>query len=690
LLVVAVAGATQAAPFAQVQHEPLPIAAKLAAYTVQPDLSNISNRAQLPKLNAAQRQALSSKGFFARPTPEQQLFVIYEHNHYKRLPSFVTVDSVLHAYHIFYDFTLRYFETGVFRGAVEELSQAMFDATSAELKGRHPPAVRAALERNLVYFAVPLVLLGKQPKLEGQPAATLAAELGKIARHGDPAECLTGATLHYSQFVPRGHYTRSETLKRYFMAMMWYGLVPMAIDNKQPGAVRQALVMSRQLARDAKLEALWQRVYEPTSFYVGKADDLSHFQCAPLADVVFGRDGLAAFADDTKVARFVAEAAKRLPTPGIACAPDGMVQGQQYRFLGQRFILDSRMFQELTHPKVGNRAYPLGLDILAVLGNPRAAHLIESLYKEQRYAHYTAQRAKLAAEAKALTPDDWQQNLYYGWLYTLLPLQQPRGAGWPSFMRTTAWQDKCLLTSLASWAELRHDTILYAKQSVSECGGDGVEPPPPPPGWVEPEPEVYSRLAWLLRLTYHGLVGRKLLLPTDMVAHEFQSFIGVLDWLATVSRKELAGSDLSRDDLKAIEEFGGTLERLMLSIAARVEQRSYVSWWDIQSKTDRDMAVIADVHTGPGQVLEEGVGHAAELWVVVPVKGKLVAARGAVFTYYEFKHPMADRLTDERWQQMLEKDKAPGMPVWAGSFMVGPALGSRAPVTQLAPMSTGC
>ena len=27
----------------------------------------------------------------------------------------------------------------------------------------------------------------------------------------------------YSQYIPRGHYTRSEELKKYFKAMMWYG-----------------------------------------------------------------------------------------------------------------------------------------------------------------------------------------------------------------------------------------------------------------------------------------------------------------------------------------------------------------------------------------------------------------------------------------------------------------------------------
>ena len=48
----------------------------------------------------------------------------------------------------------------------------------------------------------------------------------------------------------------------------------------------------------------------------------------------------------------------------------------------------------------------------------------------------------------------------------------------PYFMKTPQWQKKNLNTALASWAELKHDAILYAKQPmVAECGSGGPEPP---------------------------------------------------------------------------------------------------------------------------------------------------------------------------------------------------------------------
>ena len=46
-------------------------------------------------------------------------------------------------------------------------------------------------------------------------------------------------------------------------------------------------------------------------------------------------------------------------------------------------------------------------------------------------------------------------------------------------MQSDAWLDKQLNTSLGSWTELKHDTILYAKQAYAEMGAGGHFPPLP-------------------------------------------------------------------------------------------------------------------------------------------------------------------------------------------------------------------
>ncbi len=676
-------------------YKPVPVEAKVAPYTVKADLGNVENAKILPKLTAEQQKLLSGNGFLARPTVDEQLFYVYENNAYQKIPTFVTTDSVLHTYHVFYDFTLRYLEKEKLMRAVKELSKIMLAENLWALSNEKNARLKTAFTRNSAYFAVPLLLAGMKPELPDEVSALAAREIARIEAHNTWGPGLTGAQVDYSQFVPRGHYTRSEDFKLYFKQMMWYGLVPMNMrpdpkatveENMMP--VLQALTISQQLDYNGNAAFLWARLYDPTVFYVGKADDIAYTQLLPLITKKFGAGEFSRFDDAAKIDEFRKLVQAEVAGPGIANYNwlEGGVQGQQFRFMGQRFIPDSRYLQELVHPKVGTedvkRGFPMGLDVPAVLGNTRAADLLDNTYQQPKYENYLKQRAKLQKEVAALTLDDWKQNLYYGWMYCLQPLNTPVGDGYPSFMRNQAWQDKSLVTFLGSWTELRHDTLLYAKQSVvAECGDGEDTPPPPRPGYVEPQVELYERLSWLLKYNKEGLVSRQLVEDGGQLAEQFNTFTDLVDFLAVASRKELRNEDLSADELRQLERYGGTMESLTLTIIQIASGTTgNTGWWDITNNTDRNMALVADVHTYNDEVLEEGVGKAAEIWVVVPFRGKLVLTRGATFSYYEFQQPSENRLTDEAWQEMLLKGTAPAMPDWTKSFMLQP--GRTTPTSQ--------
>jgi hypothetical protein len=234
-------------------------------------------------------------------------------------------------------------------------------------------------------------------------------------------------------------------------------------------------------------------------------------------------------------------------------------------------------------------------------------------------------------------------------------------------MHTDAWLDKELNTVLASWAEMRHDTILYAKQSYSaECGdGKGPEEPPVPKGYVEPVAEVYHRLLWLTQATREGLRDRDLL--TAACDEAFGRMEDLLVFLERVSVKELRNEPLTTAEYDQIRLLGAEIEHLTGLVSTIIGQAGR----HLITEADEDMAVIADVHTGPGSVecLEEGVGHANHIYVAVPIEGEVHLTRGSVFSYYEFVHPAKDRLTDEKWQQMLEAGKAPPPPDWTSSVL---------------------
>ena len=649
--------------------------ARVKPYTVSPTLREVINLRAFNKsvpLSPTARQMLARNLFAVEPTNAKQLFHIYEDNDYKDLPSFVTTDAVLHLYHIFYDFTLRSVEEQALTPALKRLTEGMLAESVRTWKEMTDPQLKSAALKNTAYFAVALKLLDPQASVPAEAEEIVRAELELIKAHeGFKRGAIFPYVVDYSQFVPRGHYTRSETLQRYFGTMMWYGLTPFALRTEAGLAeepIRQSLLLVRSLYR-ANLQNEWATIYEPTSFYVGASDDITPAEWKAVMEQVFGANASAdAFTDAEKFTRFVEAAGRLRPAriqtrtlirPNQPNVPDPTIQ---LRFMGQRYIPDSEIMQRLSMPI--ERVFPSGLDVMAVMGSARAREILDAnptLYNPKNWGGYQPERAKLMDEFAKLKEKTWTSNLYWSWLYALRALTEPVPEGYPSFMRNTAWADKSLHTALGSWAELRHDTILYGKQSGAEMG-DGSAPAPYK-GYVEPNVLFWTRLLNLTRQSREGLANRNLL--SDTLKDRFEQFEDLLVTLNTISMKELRNEKLTEDEYETIRHIGGTLEYMTLSVMT-----GNPDTWEMVNETDKDMAVVADVHTGGAVVLEEGVGHANEVLVVVPVEGKLVLTRGAVFSYYEFQHPSADRLTDEKWQRMLNAGKTPPPPVWTKTFLL--------------------
>lgn len=672
-------------------------------YRAMPGFKNVANYAAVKKksqFTPAQEKLLSQNLIMARPSDFQQLFHVYESNDYQNMPSLVTTDTVLQLYHIFFDFTLRTAETEAFLPALQTLTKGMLRESTAQWKAASDEKLKSAALKNVAYFTVADRLLGLSDESPEEALKLARVEMDLIAKHEGFAQgAIFPYKFDYSQFIPRGHYTRSQSLRRYFGAMMWYGLVPFATregGKLQPETIRQGLLWTRAL-QDAKLGASWQAIYNPTAFYVGTADDLTPEEFMGAAREFYGTNApLLDYADDAKLARF-ADAVDVIRAPRIA-AQFGLKQGVpagtpnmitgplpdeiQLRFMGQRYIPDSEILQRLSAP--GQRVFPSGLDVMSVMGNNRATQILDAypqIYNANGWAGYKAERAKLNKQFAALPRTEWTSNLYYGWLDALRALQEPAASNHPSFMRGIAWQDKSLNTALASWAQLRHDTILYGKQSVVQCGGDEAEPPFVK-GYVEPNVKFYERLIALTKLSRSGLQSRKLL--PEKLTQKFEDFEDLLTFLKRVSEKELRGQKLTRDEYLDIRYIGGKLEYMTVSVIGENG-----ATWELLSETEKDMAVVADVHTGGDKVLEQGVGRALELYAIVPIEGKLYLARGAAFSYYEFKHPASDRLTDEKWQALLKAGKTPAPPIWTKSFLA-PGKGRKPTPVELEGYNSGC
>jgi len=139
----------------------------------------------------------------------------------------------------------------------------------------------------------------------------------------------------------------------------------------------------------------------------------------------------------------------------------------------------------------------------------------------------------------------------------------------------------------------------------------------------------------------------------------------VLSQLLGISVKELQAQELTQEETDFIKYAADALEAACAGMESEAMKTT----------------LVADVHTdaNSSQVLEEGTGRLMLLVAALPTaQGNVFAACGPVFSYYEFKHPMADRLTDEAWRELLDK-RAPELPAWTDTFRAGNAGSSENP-----------
>ena len=731
------------------------------AYSLPLALTEITNLSEIDsqfQLGANQKELLQQNGFVVIPWSGDDIVEPYTAMKEQGVPIFVTSDTLLHLYHIQFNEVLKRIEEEEFFDQLIDMSQAMLERSIQDYNTFTDPDLKEAARRNVAYFAVGLQLL--QTPTEDYDEARLKAEIEQwnrehpydekefkpirqvsfsipnyvtseveeeiknIEEHegfkpsaifNSDTDCACDAPCcyceDYSQYVPRGHYTRSETLKRFFKAMMWYGRMafllkggdasecaalegPLITEQDARLATIQASLISAELSSvevgDGTAQEIWDRIYSVTSFFVGTADDLTPYEYLGAMEKVFGTEFDASLLtnEDNLLALTAELAQMRNPEiyggSGICVVYPPITRERLYeclaktkgmRFMGQRFVPDSYMFQNLVSPAVGlyvgdgepftmkmtgagpARCFPRGLDVMAVLGSERAYQILQEegdTEYEGEDTSYDKQLTELKSQFGEFDVADWNRNLYWAWLYALQPLLEEFGKGYPTFMQTPAWQDRELHAALASWAELRHDTILYAKQSYTPTLEMAPPPPQPVVGYVEPVPEFYARMRALTSMTREGLAQLNAL--SDEERSRLESLESILTRLIDISENELENKELVEADYEFIRNFGEELE----SIVAGVEAEG------------KETTIVADVHTDtnpPRQVLEEGVGYVDLILTAYKLPdGRILIGAGPVFSYYEFKQPIDERLTDEKWREMLEQGEAPERPDWISSF----------------------
>lgn len=632
------------------------------------------------ELTSGERNLIGKHGFMVTsrisyPSFNAGFYDIYN----KDLPVYISADAVLHALHRSYDNMLKYVEKEIL---AKELKTALekihtYIETDKNRKSLTPFELQSLRDGD-IYITVTRRLL--EPTTAINPVFfennTAIADLLKLVHAESPSQYNLFSTqprdIDFSQMKPRGHYTQDPELTAYFRAMMWLGRTELYITAPETYGVtptdediKRQCALSIKIAECVKNSNAFinlENIDKAITLFVGAQDNLTTKDLLNVMSVhninvnsIQQKETLQKFQD----ACIEAGAAQKILSQILFGdgGTDQIKPAAAYMLMGQRFIIDSYIFMNVVYDKVAQRLMPSTLDAMFALGNNSALHLLDGELKRFDYA---PQLAGLRYLLDSYGKSDWNSSLYASWLQSLRTLNPPseeKRNALPKFMQTAAWWQKTLNTQLMSWAELRHDNLLYAKQSYT--GGLGCFYPE---GFVEPVPELYATIkafakqfkTALMSLSEQGNVG-KLLQTLD-------KYETVMTALESISHKELNHQELDNSETAIIKNW---VMQKDVNVVCAIEKH-YTGWYqslmfDVESNIQSDHNpnfIIADVHTQPtdedgnmvGKVLHVGTGAPTLAVIIATDKdGCSTAYSGPVGSYFEHISENFQRLTDEEW-----------------------------------------
>jgi hypothetical protein len=609
-------------------------------------------------LSQTELDAYKKNGFVITPRQSfPNFFQGYKTIYAADLPVYVSADSVLYALHRSYDAILAQVERDYLLGAVGQI-------LASARQGIASAAISDNAKKDLdCLLGVATVLLTPASPNNNADVAKLVAKA--IAATGMENVPLFGATreMDFSQFTPRGHYNDGGTLAQYFRAMIWLGrtefrLVDVDAVGKRTLVRREVedMLALREIFTP-ELLAQWESIEKILALFVGEADYMS----LPQVDALKTALGIASSTELGKIPDATLLKTIDAGNYGLQRIASQLMEADagmttlpnSFALFGQRYVIDSHIFTQVVYPSTNsNRMMPNPLDMAyAALGNDQAAGLLQPELETANYAPNLAKARQLVD-----WHDDgfWNSSLYTYWLSALRELSPGKQdmAALPAIARTEAWGLRILNTQLASWAELRHDTLLYAKQSYT-----GMPICEYPDGYVDPYPGVFRRLKELSTMAADSLA---VVLPAGTSARSvayFRDFSEVNARLEGMASQELAGAARTPEDIAFLND--AVVTKTVSVVCTTVTQPS--GWYtrlffNLDDAMKQD-PTIADVHTQPtdaqgnpvGKVLHVATGNPRLMVLSVDSCVGHRAYAGVVSAYHEQITDSFKRKTDQEW-----------------------------------------
>ncbi len=651
------------------------------------------------------------------------------------LPVYVSADCILHAWHRSYVTMLEELEATHLAPELSRILDGMAAGIPAAWQQFGTGPLRDSILDADYYLAVArsLAAAATVSSVLNQDAR-VAATLSAIASLQPQLFDLFGSPrlVDFSQFQVRGHYEGSS-LSNYFRAQMWAGRIDFRVADDPNSHTERELgtaVVLHSLLTQAGLLGAWRQCDRILQGFVGLTDSMTFDQLGDLLAAA-GIHTLADLPDAAALRRLQDQLlAGQIGVQDIRSdyffAPLGPGQlklPRSFTVSGQKFVVDSWALSKLVYDSIVwdengipeftdkvQRRVPSSLDVaFAVLGNDQVVpELVARIMLDgssgltfRQFRDGLPYQHNLAAARQVIesqSPEFWTNNVYTAWLAGLRALAGPTtGPEYPQAMRTRAWAMKTLNTQLASWTELRHDTVLYAKQSYTGpiiCSF--------PDGWVEPQIEFWQRLRTLALRTRNFIItlpatGTNMVngpygpVPVNLATVRsnrlafFAQFADTMAVLESIAGKQLRQEPLATNEVTFLQDlierhddYAGTKQYTGWYPALFYRSIFQMQPYAALQGSDAWDALVTDVHTDPpddwvgdpGAILHQGVGAVHFLMIATERGAGPVVYAGPVLSHYEFDLDPTTRKTDSQWKAEIRAGNHPPQPDWTRSYLV--------------------
>ncbi|WP_053228298.1 DUF3160 domain-containing protein [Spirochaeta cellobiosiphila] len=624
--------------------------------------------------------------------PDDMLSLYIQEARDKQAPIFISTDLIAQGLHLFFDKFLQYTEENQMAPRLTELNKAYLKTLETDYSSptQEDSLYGDAYQGVLTYFQVADCLMALAPKVEisddyrrtvtyaevdqdavisSYPQAV--REEVKLIMEANQAVLSPNFNYEedYTQYKPRGHYTKNGILSAYFRCMMWYGRLHfyMSAGNPPDSSLIEistqklpmvALINDMTVSRPSLFEE-WKALFDPITDLIGASDDLSFYDVSPFFEGL-AIDNLQTWIDSVDQVRSAVDlAGTTLRKPLISgnsvfdAPSDNLNPPLGWRLFGQRFTWDSYVHEKVSPPRLMSRDIVRGLDIMKAFGSDTADRLLmASDYPEMEGLENKLD--ELEAEFYSKSDDFWSSNYYNSTLNMIRTQARFDSSMGFYFTQSPLYGVKAMLSSHGTWAALRHDTILYVKQVYAERAGDGdyeptfrIEKIPHPIHYIEPNIPFYKGALEAIRGIYES--GSKYGFLDENYVKKIKDWNTLLTRITKIVQLEYKDESVSDEDVLWIR----TIPQQLMPLVTPPDS-GYASYLDDPTKLRG--AIIADVFTNSelGVALEVGTGIPYRLLVALDDgQGGMRIATGYTFSYYEFLVPQNKRMTNEEWRAIV-------------------------------------